>query len=65
MVEKPEEKCRQKGERPDGLIPVYLDVGHKPDGSRIRKVFYGHTRAEALQKKEAFKTQQGQTALVL
>lgn len=46
---------KRKGERPDGLIQVSIDVGHKPDGTRIRKYFYGHTRAEANAKRDAFK----------
>lgn len=47
---------KRKGERPDGLIQVALDVGHWPDGRRKRKYFYGHTRAEANAKKLAYKT---------
>lgn len=46
---------KRKGERPDGLIQVSLDIGHKPDGTRIRKYFYGHSRAEANAKREAFR----------
>ena len=49
-------KKKRKGERPDGLIQVALDVGHWPDGRRKRKYFYGHTRAEANAKKLAYKT---------
>lgn len=45
---------KRKGERPDGLIQVTLDVGYYPDGRRKRKYFYGHTRAEANAKKEKF-----------
>ena len=52
--DKPGKKHKRKGERKDGLIPIYFDVGRKPDGSRDRKVVYGHTRPEALQKKKDF-----------
>lgn len=45
---------RRKGERPDGLIQVALDVGYWPDGRRKRKFFYGHTRTEANAKKQAY-----------
>lgn len=45
---------KRKGERPDGLIQVTLDIGYWPDGRRRRKSFYGHTRAEANRKKEEY-----------
>lgn len=41
-----------KGERPGGLIQVSLDVGYDENGKRKRKYFYGHTRAEANEKKD-------------
>lgn len=43
------------GERPDGLIQLSLQVGYKPDGRPDRKYFYGHTRAEAERKRDAFR----------
>lgn len=46
---------KRKGERPDGLIQVALDIGYYPDGRRKRKFFYGHTRTEANAKREAYK----------
>lgn len=46
---------RRRGERKDGLIQVALDVGHNPDGTRKRKYFYGHSRAEAIAKRESFR----------
>ena len=46
---------KRKGERPDGLIQVSLQIGYKPDGRPDRKYFYGHTRAEAEQKRDAYK----------
>ena len=48
---------KRKGERPDGLIQVSLQVGYKPDGRPDRKYFYGHSRAEAVRKRDAFKAQ--------
>lgn len=45
---------KRKGERPDGLIQIRIDVGTNPDGSRKRKSFYGHTRAEAIEKRDAY-----------
>ena len=46
---------KRKGQRKDGLIQVVLDIGHNPDGSRKRKSFYGHSRAEAERKRDLFK----------
>lgn len=46
---------KRKGERPDGLIQVALEIGRDENGKRIRKFFYGHTRAEAEAKREAYK----------
>ena len=46
---------KRKGERPDGLIQVALDIGYNPDGRRKRKYFYGHTRTEANAKRDAYK----------
>lgn len=48
-------KRKRKGERPDGLIQVALDVGRGPDGKRMRKYFYGHSRAEAERKRDEYK----------
>lgn len=48
-------KRKRKGERPDGLIQVTLDLGRGPDGKRIRKSFYGHSRAEAERKRDEYK----------
>lgn len=45
---------KRKGERPDGLIQIRIDIGTNPDGSRKRKSFYGHTRAEAIEKRDAY-----------
>lgn len=52
---------KRKGERPDGLIQVALDIGYWPDGKRRRKYFYGHSRAEAERKRDEYKAhmQQG------
>lgn len=47
-------RTKRKGERPDGLIQVALDIGYWPDGRRRRKYFYGHTRTEANAKKQAY-----------
>lgn len=46
---------KRKGERPDGLIQVSLQVGYKDDGRPDRKYFYGHTRAEAERKRDEYK----------
>lgn len=48
-------KRKRKGERADGLIQRVLEVGRKPDGSRDRKYFYGHTVAEAERKRDEYK----------
>lgn len=48
-------KRKRKGERKDGLIQVSLQIGRKPDGKPDRRYFYGKTRAEAEQKRDAFK----------
>ena len=45
---------KRKGERPDGRIQIQLDVGYDADGKRLRKYFYGKTRAEAETKKAAY-----------
>lgn len=47
---------KRKGERPDGLIQVALEIGRDENGKRIRKFFYGHTRAEAEAKRDAYKS---------
>lgn len=44
----------KKGKRSDGLIQVTLDVGYDANGKRIRKSFYGHSRAEAERKRDAY-----------
>lgn len=49
-------KKKRRGERPDGLIQVSIQIGYKPDGKPDRKYFYGHTRAEAERKRDEFKT---------
>ena len=49
---------KRKGERPDGLIQVTLDIGYQPDGRRKRKSFYGHSRAEAERKRDEYKAHQ-------
>lgn len=46
---------KRRGERPDVLIQVALEIGTYPDGLRRRKYFYGHTRAEANAKKETYR----------
>lgn len=51
------QKRKRKGERPDGLIQVSYQVGIRPDGKPDRKYFYGHSRAEAVRKRDAFKRQ--------
>lgn len=48
-------KKKRRGERPDGLIQVSIQIGYKPDGKPDRKYFYGHTRAEAERKRDEFK----------
>lgn len=53
MTEK--QKRKRKGERPDGLIQVSIQIGYKPDGRPDRKYFYGHSRAEAERKRDEFK----------
>lgn len=52
---------KRKGERPGGLIQVSLQLGFRPDGKPDRKYFYGHTRAEAEQKREAFRQNRGKS----
>ena len=46
---------KRKGERPDGLIQVSLQIGYKDDGLPARKYFYGHSRAEAERKRDEYK----------
>lgn len=46
---------KRKGERPDGLIQVSLQIGYKDDGRPARKYFYGHSRAEAERKRDEYK----------
>ena len=50
---------KRKGERPDGLIQVSLQVGFRADGKPDRKYFYGHSRAEAERKRDAYKQRVG------
>ena len=38
---------KRKNERADGRIQIPLDIGRDADGKRLRKYFYGATRAEA------------------
>lgn len=45
---------KKKGERKDGLIQVTLELGYAPNGKRRRKSFYGHTRTEAIAKRDAY-----------
>lgn len=45
---------KRKGERQDGRIQIQLDVGYDANGKRVRKYFYGKTRAEAETKKAAY-----------
>ena len=45
---------KRKGERSDGRIQITLDIGYNAEGKRMRKVFYGHTRAEAQRKKDEY-----------
>lgn len=53
MTEK--QKRKRKGERPDGLIQVSIQIGYKPDGRPDRKYFYGHSRAEAERKRDEYR----------
>lgn len=55
MAEK--QKRKRRGERPDGLIQVSLQIGFKPDGRPDRKYFYGHSRAEAERKRDEYKAE--------
>jgi len=50
---------KRKGERPDGLIQVSLQIGFRDDGKPDRKYFYGHSRAEAERKRDAYKQRIG------
>lgn len=50
---------KRKGERPDGLIQVSLQIGFRADGKPDRKYFYGHSRAEAERKRDAYKQRLG------
>jgi len=45
---------KRRGERADGLIQISISLGYNADGKRIRRVFYGKTRAEAERKKAEF-----------
>ena len=62
-----EKKRKKKGERPDGLIQVSLSIGRKSDGSLNRKYFYGHTRAEAEERRNEYKSMvsKGQTSFAI
>ncbi len=46
---------KRKGERPDGLMQVSLQIGFRSDGEPDRKYFYGHSRAEAERKRDEYK----------
>lgn len=50
---------KRKGERPDGLIQVSLQIGFRADGKPDRKYFYGHSRAEAERKRDAYRQRVG------
>lgn len=45
---------KRKGERADGRIQIRIDIGYDANGKRVRKYFYGKTRAEAETKKAAY-----------
>lgn len=47
-------KRKRRGERADGLIQVSASVGLDENGKRVRKYFYGRSRAEAEARHEAF-----------
>ena len=49
---------KRKGERADGLIQIQTELPRGTDGRRRRKTFYGHTRAEAERKRDAFLARQ-------
>lgn len=49
---------KRKGERADGRIQLQLDIGHDENGKRVRKFFYGKTRAEAEQKRDEYLSEQ-------
>lgn len=53
MSEAPK-KRKRRGERSDGMIQVSATVGFDADGKRVRKYFYGRTRAEAEEARAAF-----------
>lgn len=50
----PPKKRKRRGERADGRIQVSVSVGFDQNGKRIRKSFYGYTRAEAMAKRDEF-----------
>ncbi len=50
-------KRKRKGERKDGLIQVSIQIGRRADGKPDRRYFYGKTRAEAEEKRDAFRMQ--------
>ena len=45
---------KRKNERSDGRIQIQLDIGRDANGKRVRKYFYGDTRAEAERKKAEY-----------
>lgn len=47
------------------LYRTQLDIGKSPDGKRIRKVFYGHSRKEADRKRDEYLQFHGETKLTL
>lgn len=53
MTEQPK-KRKRRGERADGMIQVSVTIGFDADGKRLRKYFYGRTRAEANAKRDEF-----------
>ncbi len=50
---------KRKGERADGLIQINASLGRDENGKRVRKCFYGHTRAEAERKRDEYLRMRG------
>lgn len=53
-------KRKRKGERKDKRIQITYTDGVRPDGHPNRISFYGHTRTEALEKRERYKREKEQ-----
>lgn len=51
------QKRKRRGERADGRILVTFVIGKQPDGTPMRKFFYGNTRTEAEAKRDEYKKQ--------